>query len=172
MKPKPRARVLLLNASWEPLTTLSVQRAIILLLAQKAESIQNDDIEVWGSPSQAIPVPVTIRLLTYVRIPRINHVGLSRRALIARDKGLCGYCGRPGDTIDHIIPRSRGGTHDWINVTLSCRPCNSKKADKLLSELGWKLKIVPKAPQGTVWRIMNVRYTDPRWHEYLPNSGE
>lgn len=168
MRTKVGTAALVLNASYEPLTVVSTRRAIILLLAQKAESLVDDDTLTWDSPSYVIPMPVVIRLMKYVKIPHSTHVGLSRRALMARDGYRCVYCKTTEDlTIDHVIPRSKGGTHTWENVVVSCRKDNSKKGQRSLEELGWTLPKAPRAPSGTAWRVMGYRTPDPRWVQWL-----
>jgi 5-methylcytosine-specific restriction endonuclease McrA len=77
------------------------------------------------------------------------------------------YCSQPADTIDHVIPRSRGGTHDWSNVVAACKRDNLTKADQLLSELGWTLRIKPAPPDGHLWRLRHLSEVDPLWEPYL-----
>lgn len=157
---------LLLNATYEPICVVPVRRAVVLVLSAKAEVVAGADSFV-RSTSTAIQRPTVIRLLHYVKVPYRARLPLTRRALIARDKGRCGYCGKAGDTIDHILPRSRGGKHEWENVVLACKACNGKKADKLLSELGWELRIRPHAPKGTGWLIIGIAVVEPDWEPYL-----
>lgn len=167
MRSKPGKSCLVLNASYEAIMVISSKRAIILLLLGKAESVQDDEDRIWESPSYAISVPVIIRLFKYINIPH-SSVGLSRRALYVRDQGKCVYCGSTQNlTIDHVIPRSRGGSNEWNNLVIACRECNHKKGHKTLEQMGWRLDRPPKAPVGPAWRIMGHRDIDPRWQEYL-----
>jgi 5-methylcytosine-specific restriction endonuclease McrA len=162
--------VLVLNASFEPINVVAVKRAIVLLSQAKAEIVEATD-RVYHSAKTSIPVPSIIRLLEYVKIPGRKRVPLNRRNVIARDRGTCGYCLGPGNEMDHIIPRSRGGKHEWENVITCCRPCNSKKDDRLLSEIGWTLKIQPKAPNVRAWVILGVTHTQNSWLPYLEYLG-
>jgi 5-methylcytosine-specific restriction endonuclease McrA len=144
--------VLMLNASWEPLRVLSWQKAIVLVVQERAEIVQASDLEV-RSQRLNLPMPSVIRLLKFVKVPFKTKVPLGRKALMARDGGVCQFthCDRSASTIDHVIPRSRGGRHVWENVVASCTACNHKKADRSLKELGWKLKAKPTAPRATTW---------------------
>jgi len=103
--------------------------------------------------------------------PYQAKVKLARKALAARDKGLCGYCGKPGQNIDHIVPRSRGGKNEWTNVVWACMGCNDRKADKLLSEVRMTLRVKPYAPKGKAWLIVAVGTIEPEWEPYLAVTG-
>ena len=135
-------RVLLLNATYEPLALVSDRRAVVLLLAGRAEAVAiREDCSVFHSARLSVDVPSIVRLCHMVRIPRWARTPpVTRRSVLRRDGGLCVYCSQPADTIDHVIPRSRGGTHDWSNVVAACKRDNLVKADQLLSELGWTLR--------------------------------
>lgn len=162
--------VLLLNATYEPLRVITTRRAVVLILDEKAEVIEHKD-GLFRSASTAMPVPAVIRLRYFVKIPYRARLPLNRKAVVARDGGVCQYgCGRRGDTIDHVVPRSRGGQHRWENVVASCRKCNGKKDDRLLSELGWELARKPFAPKGTYWLVVAMLpdgEVDPEWEPYL-----
>ena len=85
-----------------------------------------------------------------------------------RDNYRCAYCGRHGETIDHVLPRSRGGQHTWENCVAACQMCNHRKADRLLSELGWTLPVAPAVPKGAHWRLIGAQFDgDPQWEAYL-----
>jgi 5-methylcytosine-specific restriction endonuclease McrA len=112
--------------------------------------------------------PSVIKLCTYVRVPYRARVPMTRAALMHRDRYRCGYCGARAETIDHVVPRSRGGEHCWENCVACCALCNHRKADRLLSELGWKLRAAPRAPRGQHWRLLaTVPDADPLWLPYL-----
>ncbi|MBB3082671.1 HNH endonuclease [Geodermatophilus sabuli] len=160
------AATLLLNATYEPLCVVSSRRAIVLVLAEKAVSVDCAQEEVH-SESVTLPVPVVVRLTRYVRVPYPAQVPLSRRAVFTRDGSICVYCGSSATSIDHVVPRSRGGTHTWDNVVAACRRCNHTKADRSLAELGWKLPNPPRTPSGAAWRLLGARAVDPRWREWL-----
>jgi HNH endonuclease len=101
-------------------------------------------------------------------VPYRNRVPLTRAALMRRDNYRCAYCGRRAETIDHVIPRSRGGQHAWENCVASCTVCNHRKADRLLEELGWTLPVPPVVPRGAHWRLVGAQHDgDPQWAAYL-----
>lgn len=160
------AATLLLNATYEPLCVVSSRRAIVLVLAHKAEPVDVSDV-FCHAELVALPVPVVVRLTRYVRVPYPAQVPLSRRAVFTRDGSTCVYCGAPATSIDHVWPRSRGGTHSWDNVVAACRRCNHTKADRSLAELGWTLPHPPVAPSGSAWRLLGHRAVDPRWRSWL-----
>jgi 5-methylcytosine-specific restriction endonuclease McrA len=161
---------LLLNATYEPLCVVSSRRAVVLVLAAKAVPIEDGD-GCFHSVTTTVRVPSVVRLTRYVRVPYRAQVPLTRKAVFARDGGRCAYCGAPATSLDHVVPRSRGGLHTWDNVVASCARCNHTKADRAISELGWRLRIVPRAPSGMAWRVLGSRAPDPRWHAYL-GEGE
>ncbi|MGW5387284.1 HNH endonuclease [Nocardia sp. NPDC003963] len=164
-----KRRVLLLNATYEPLTALTARRAIVLLVCDKADAVHHDPTgPVLHSAGAAVAIPSVIRLRTYVRVPYRARVPMTRAALMQRDRYRCGYCGSKAETIDHVVPRSRGGEHSWENCVASCAPCNHRKADKLLSELGWTLRAPLISPKGPHWRLLStVNELDPVWLQYL-----
>ncbi|MEX5717452.1 HNH endonuclease [Geodermatophilus maliterrae] len=160
------AATLLLNATYEPLCVVSSRRAIVLVLAEKAEPVDTA-AEIVHAERLSLAVPVVVRLTRYVRVPYPAQVPLSRRAVFTRDGQTCVYCGGSATSIDHVVPRSRGGTHTWDNVVAACRRCNHTKADRSLAELGWKLPNPPRTPSGAAWRLLGARTVDPRWREWL-----
>ena len=126
-------RVLVLNASFEPINVCTVRRAAVLILKNRAEVLEHGE---WAlhAESLSLPRPVVIRLLAYVRIPRDAHRRkITRRAVFARDRWTCQYCGheRGNLTVDHVIPRSKGGSSSWDNIVTCCAPCNRRKGDRL-----------------------------------------
>lgn len=164
-----RRRVLLLNATFEPLAALPLRRAIVLVVCGKAEVVHQDPQGVvLRSATLQVDVPSVIRLSTYVRVPYRGHIPLTRSALMHRDGFRCAYCGGRAQTIDHVVPRSRGGTHSWQNCVACCAKCNHRKADKLLSEIGWRPRVVPHTPRGPHWKLLaHSREEDPLWQQYL-----
>jgi len=157
---------LILNATYEPLGVVSVRRAAILILSAKAICVADGD-GILHSARQAMPVPSVVRLTRFVRVPYRTNVGLSRRGIFARDGGRCAYCRATAETIDHIMPRSRGGRHAWENVVAACARCNHRKGDRTPAELGWRLHTVPDVPRGAAWRVLGHRTPDPRWADFL-----
>ncbi|MBY6368548.1 HNH endonuclease [Rhodococcoides corynebacterioides] len=162
-------RVLLLNATYEPLTALPMRRAVVLLVCEKATVVHDDDQgPLVRSVDLALQVPSVIRLRTYVRVPYRARIPMTRSALMHRDRFRCAYCGGKAETIDHVVPRSRGGGHSWENCVACCAPCNHRKADKLLSELGWTLRAALTPPTGPHWRLLaGIKELDPTWLPYL-----
>jgi 5-methylcytosine-specific restriction endonuclease McrA len=165
-------RVLLLNVTYEPLTTVGLRRAVCLVLCGKAEVVHDSGGQVLHSATVTVPAPSVIRLRRYVRIPHRNRVPLTRAALMRRDNYKCAYCGRHAETIDHVLPRSKGGQHTWENCVASCQMCNHRKADRLLEELGWELLSKPVVPRGAHWRLIGAQFDgEPAWEPYLRNSS-
>lgn len=162
---------LVLNATYEPLGVVSVRRAVLLVLSAKAVCLVDGD-NVLHSARSTLPAPSVVRLTRFVRVPYRAHVGLSRRAVFARDGWRCAYCRGPAETIDHVIPRSRGGRHSWDNVVAACAKCNHTKGDRTLAELGWRLRVAPTAPKGVAWRVLGHRTPDPRWADWLDLGAE
>ncbi|GAA1081453.1 HNH endonuclease [Pseudonocardia alni] len=163
------SRVLLLNASFEPLAVVTSKRAICLLLAGKAECLQEAlEGAEFRSESLALPAPSVLRLSRYVRVPYRRSVPMTRAGVLRRDARRCAYCSRRADTIDHVIPRSRGGAHSWENCVAACKACNSKKADRLIEELGWTLRTAPAPParNGAGVLVLAVEPL-PAWEPWL-----
>jgi 5-methylcytosine-specific restriction endonuclease McrA len=161
-------QVLVLNASYEPLNVCSLRRAHVLVHKGKAEVVEELDRPL-RSASSTYRWPHVIRLVTYVRVPRLVQRKISRRALFARDGWRCVYCGTAAGrlTLDHVIPRSRGGDSSWENVVTSCAPCNLRKGDRLPHEIEMELPRVPRAPAP----VLFIRLAAPRiptgWERYL-----
>jgi 5-methylcytosine-specific restriction endonuclease McrA len=177
------AAALVLNATYEPLCIVPLRRAVVLVLAGKADVISTTGDYVH-SERLAMAAPNVVRLSRYVRIPYRRGASLTRRAVLDRDGHLCGYCDARADTIDHIVPRSRGGRNEWTNVVAACAKCNHRKGSRLLSDLGWALRTHPVQPPASAtllhgWgrRALNnladqPPLTDPSWMPYLAwNTG-
>ena len=162
-------RVLLLNVTYEPLTTVGLRRAVCLVLGEKAEVVHDDaGGTLLRSASLVLAMPSVIRLRRYVRVPHRSRIPLTRGALMRRDNYMCAYCSRRAETIDHVIPRSRGGLHAWENCVASCMRCNHSKSDRLVEELGWTLRNSPDVPHGPHWRLIGAIHDgDPQWAAYL-----
>ena len=160
------AAALVLNATYEPLCVVSSRRAAVLVLTAKAVAVAVGD-GLLHSERTVMAVPAVVRLARYVKVPYRATVPLTRKAVFARDGGRCAYCGAAATSLDHVVPRSRGGTHTWDNVVSACGRCNHVKADRGISELGWRLTTVPTVPAGSAWRVVGARRVDPRWRPYL-----
>lgn len=161
-------RVLVLNASYEPLNVCSVRRAVVLILKEKAEMVESGE-RLLHSESITFPHPVVIRLVTYVRVPRDRAKRrITRRAVFARDSWTCQYCGTTSHlTVDHVIPRSRGGPSDWENIVTSCAPCNRRKGNRTPVETGVHPRRKPKAPGPTVFIRVAAPVVPAAWQQYL-----
>jgi 5-methylcytosine-specific restriction endonuclease McrA len=157
---------LVLNATYEPLCVVSQRRAIVLVLTAKAVVVEAAD-GIFHSPTRRVDVPAVVRLSRFVRVPYRADVPLTRKGVLARDGHRCAYCGAPATSLDHVVPRSRGGTHTWDNVVAACARCNHTKADRSVADMGWRLHAAPRAPSGTAWRVLGTRRVDPRWSVYL-----
>ena len=164
-----KRRVLLLNATFEPLTALPMRRAVVLLVCGKADVVHDDPEGPFiRSADFSVQVPSVIRLRTFVRVPYRARVPMTRAALMHRDRFRCAYCGSKAETVDHVVPRSRGGGHSWENCVACCASCNHRKADKLLSEIGWTLRAQLVPPKGPHWRLLaTTKELDPSWLAYL-----
>jgi 5-methylcytosine-specific restriction endonuclease McrA len=158
-------RVLVLNAGYQPLNLVNLRRALVLVLKNKAEVLEEDG-KVLRSEKLSFPAPSVIRLVYYVKVP-CREVSLSRRAVFARDNYTCQYCGGRAESIDHVVPRSRGGEHSWENMVAACRRCNTRKMNRLPAEAGLKLKRKPTRPHRYLWILSTAGDIHPSWTPYL-----
>ena len=163
-------QVLVLNASYEPLNVCSVRRAHVLVWKGKAEIVESHDRPL-RSASGSFVWPHVIRLLQYVRVPQAVKRRISRRALFARDGWKCVYCGSAGGrlTLDHVVPRSRGGDSVWENVVTACAPCNLRKGDRTLEEAAMSLPRQPRAPAPVLFIRLAAARVPETWRQYLPS---
>ncbi|OGN80707.1 MAG: HNH endonuclease [Chloroflexi bacterium GWC2_73_18] len=162
--------VLVLNSNYEPLNVCDVRRAFRLLFGAKAEVIEYDHLEIH-SARQAFRAPSIIRLQYLIRRPR-PRVKLSRREVFIRDRYTCQFCGRETHdlTLDHVVPRHRGGTHDWENLVAACRSCNHRKGGKTLAEAHMHMLRPPFEPRSDLYSLFTPYLADPRneaWRTYL-----
>ncbi|KAA3664017.1 MAG: HNH endonuclease [Chloroflexi bacterium] len=168
--------VLLLNASYEPLQMITIRRAVNLMLAEKVQAVEGIASRL-RTVNREFEVPSVVRLTYYVNVPRLG-VTWSRRAVLERDGWQCIYCGvaiggkkngrllnKYNFTIDHIIPKSRGGLNSWGNTACACSPCNNRKANRTPHEAGMKMLFEPKTPRG---QVLVMRGQVPKeWVKYL-----
>jgi 5-methylcytosine-specific restriction endonuclease McrA len=160
-------QVLVLNASYEPLNVCSVRRAHVLVFKGRAEVIEELATPLH-SATDTYPWPHVIRLLQYVRVPRSVRRKISRRVLFARDDWRCQYCGTVGKlTLDHVVPRSRGGDSVWENVVASCAPCNMRKGDRLPDEVQMRPRTPPRPPTPALFVTLAAPRIPDRWEQYL-----
>jgi 5-methylcytosine-specific restriction endonuclease McrA len=162
--------VLVLNATYEPLNVISVQRAVVLLLKEKAELIEAAETRLRAEHLE-VPLPLVIRLVTYVKVPRRFDLPVSRRTVLSRDNYTCQYCAsQPGKdklTIDHVLPRSRGGDHSWENVVTACGPCNRRKGNRTPAEAGMPLQRKPFRPRYVAIALLGRGDAREVWDKYL-----
>jgi 5-methylcytosine-specific restriction endonuclease McrA len=164
------SQVLVLNATYEPLNVVSMRRAVVLLLKEKAEIVEAAG--AWLRAERTLlPIPLVIRLVCYVRIPRSFALPLSRRTVLARDQYTCQYCGeQPGKaylTLDHVLPRSRGGETCWENVVTACEACNRRKGDRTPEEAHLPIPHRPVRPRYLAITWLAGAATPAVWEKYM-----
>jgi 5-methylcytosine-specific restriction endonuclease McrA len=163
-------RSLVLNATYEPLCVVSERRAVVLVLSDKADLV-HDSGEAMHSERLTVAVPSVVRLRTFVHVPFQRRASISRRGVFVRDGGRCQYCGNRAESIDHVVPRSRGGQHVWENVVAACRRCNTTKRDRYLDETGMHLQREPRAPRHLSWITVAVGQVPALWEPYLDDAA-
>jgi len=162
-------RVLVLNASYEPINVCTVRRAAVLVLKSRAEMLEAGDGALHSERLQ-LDRPCVIRLVRYVRIPRdVHRRKITRKAVLARDAYTCQYCGHEasGLTVDHVIPRSRGGDSSWDNIVAACAPCNRRKGNRMPREAAMVPARRPRAPGPTVFIRIAAPKVPVAWEPYL-----
>jgi 5-methylcytosine-specific restriction endonuclease McrA len=163
------ASVLVLNQNYEPLNICNAGRAIVLVCHGKAEILEHAH-GILHTPSRHFQRPSVIRLVYLIKRPR-PKVKLSRREVFIRDNHTCQYCGiRTKDlTIDHVIPRHRGGTHAWENLVSACRPCNHRKGGKTLEDARMSLTRLPCQPRASsFYGLAQHLQSEEAWHKFIP----
>jgi len=162
-------RALVLNQNYEPLNVCSARRAFVLVYYGKAEVVERIEGALHGIDA-VYDLPSVIRLQYQVRRPR-PQVRLTRREIFARDLGRCQYCGRTGPelTLDHVLPRHRGGPHEWENLVAACRACNHRKGGRTPAEARMKLLRQPAKPSATPAALFG-HYLDgyAEWRPFIP----
>ena len=164
-------RTLVLNAGYEPLAVVSFKRALLLVMNQKATVLLHEEGTPVYATSGSWERPSVILLTRYVRTPRVHAVPVSRRGVLRRDEHRCAYCARSASTIDHVLPRSRGGRDTWENLVACCLRCNNTKGDHTPAEMGWQLRFTPRMPQGRSWVVRGFERPLPQWDEYLATAA-
>lgn len=162
------SKVLVLNQNYEPLSVCNVKKAIILLYLGKAELIEASDGKFLRSVSMVLPFPSIVRLSLYIRVP-YKKIILSRKNILRRDGHRCQYCGRNDVplTVDHIVPRARGGEDAWENLVCACIECNNRKGDRTPEESDMPLPRRPLRPNHVTFLRHFVGHIDERWKPYL-----
>ncbi|WP_125776522.1 HNH endonuclease [Antribacter gilvus] len=147
------ADVLILNAGYEPLHRVSVRHAIHMLVREVAVVEEAVDGATFGP----FPLPRVLRLVRYVAMRwryKANGAPTCTKLGVKRRDGECAYCGGPAETVDHVLPRSRGGPSTWLNLVAACYPCNSFKADRTPAEAGLVLQLTPYVPHSEYARAI------------------
>ena len=164
--------MLVLNATYEPINVCTVRRAVVLLLKDKADVVEPADRELH-SERMTMTRPAVIRLRTYVHLPRdVHRRKITRRAVFARDGWSCQYCGsRSSLTVDHVVPRSKGGSSTWDNIVASCAPCNRRKGDSLPRQVGMHLVRQPRTLGPRVFIYVASPTIPDNWKHYLPEAA-
>ncbi len=160
------AKVLVLNATMEPLCVVPARRAVVLVLTSKADVVHHNGHR-FRSESLDLAAPSVVRLRRFVHVPYRRRAALSRRGVFIRDDHACQYCGRAAENVDHVVPRSRGGGHEWENVVAACRRCNGRKRDQTPAEARMSLRRAPYAPRAEFWLVVAVGRVEPLWYPYL-----
>jgi len=163
------ANVLVLNQDFQPLNVCNVRRAVVLLAKQKATVIEQNG-HIVTSARLSFPSPSVIRLAYHIKRPR-PVVKLTRKEILQRDDHTCQYCGKRANdlTLDHVMPRHRGGQHTWDNVVAACRACNHRKGGRTLSESHMTLLRQPKRPPATPTYLYSsyVRAGEHAWAKFI-----
>jgi 5-methylcytosine-specific restriction endonuclease McrA len=163
-------QVLVLNATYEPLSVVTVKRAVVLLLKEKAELIEAAEARLRAE-SFSIPMPLVIRLVYYVKIPRRISLPVTRKTVLARDNYTCQYClgvpPRQNLTMDHVLPRSRGGKTTWENVVTACQKCNGRKGSRTPQEANMKLLSQPRRPRYIAIASLASLEAKRAWNKYM-----
>ncbi len=165
------ARVLVLNATYEPLAVVSARRAVCLLLADKVKMVANSG-RLVRSERLCLDEPAVVRLGRYVSVPYNRHRTPTRRSVFVRDDYRCQYCNEIAETLDHVVPRSRGGAHSWDNVVAACRGCNARKRDRLLADTPLRLRKLPGPPPPSAWIEVAAGSIPAVWAPYLVDYRE
>lgn len=159
--------VLVLNQDYRALSVCSVERALVLVLLRKAEMVEVREDRQIRSPSSRHPWPSVVRLKRYVRVP-YRRVMLTRRNVLRRDGHQCQYCESRGRlTIDHVVPKSRGGLDTWDNLVAACVPCNHRKGNRTPEEAGMALRKKPYRPSHVMYMRDFLGSCDDDWKPYL-----
>ncbi|MEJ8755683.1 HNH endonuclease [Pontibacter sp. H259] len=164
-------KVLILNQDFSAIAVCSVHKAFLLVYLDKAEMLSRSASEALRTVSKAYPVPSVIRLQRYVHVP-YHGIALSRHNIMRRDNYTCQYCGTVKNlTLDHLLPRSRGGGSNWLNLVTACTRCNTRKGDRTPEEAGLKLIQKPIKPSLQFFLKMHLNTTNQDWGVYLGVSN-
>lgn len=163
-----KSQVLVLNQNYEPMSITNAKKAIVLIYLGKAEIIEKNDSLMVHSISISWPLPSIVRLTRYISVPR-KRIVLSRKNIIKRDGHQCQYCGtKVGSvTVDHVIPKGKGGEDTWENLVCACTKCNTEKRNRTPEEAGMKLLKKPQKPNHIFFIRYFVGTIDKQWKPFL-----
>ena len=160
MRTRIRDGVVVLNASFEPLGIVPLSRALVFLMRERAVIVDAVPGRVVRSAEAEFPFPRVVQFREMIRVPyRYGTVAWSRRGLLQRDNFECAYCGKRASTVDHVLPRSRGGRDTWENTVASCLRCNNVKADRTPEEAGMTLRFQPRVVTNRETLVMAIAET-------------
>ena len=164
-------KVLVLNQSYEPLMVINAKRAIILIIKDKVKMLERYN-ECIRSARKSFDLPSVIRLNFYVHL-KYKDIVLNRRNLLKRDHFTCQYCNKPSSplTIDHVVPKNKGGIDTWENLVAACIRCNTRKGNSLLKYLDMKLSKKPRKPSKLFHLQTYVNKNQDNWKQYLFMEG-
>lgn len=161
------AKVLVLNQDNRALAVCSMERAFVLVFMQKSEMVKNVEGQYLRTISEQYPMPSVIRLSKYIHVP-YKSVELTRQNIFKRDDNECAYCGAKNDlTLDHVIPKSKGGKSNWTNLVAACKRCNSRKGHMSPEEAEMKLRVIPHKPTFISFIKNTFKASKEDWMEYL-----
>lgn len=159
---------MVLNQSYEPLTICTLKKAVLLIFLGKAEIVHKDEKKFIRTVKMNFPWPSVIRISKFIKVP-YKKVILTRKNILRRDNFKCAYCGRSDLmlTVDHIIPKAKGGNDSWENLITACTKCNNKKGDRTPEEANMKLLSKPYKPSHVIFIKNIVSKIDEKWKPYL-----
>ncbi|MCX2745811.1 HNH endonuclease [Mangrovivirga sp. M17] len=164
-------KVLLLNQDYSPMAVCTVNKAFILLYLEKADMVREVDGEALHSVDRTFPKPAVIKLRKYIYLPYKN-VMLSRQNIFRRDKHQCQYCGKSSDlTVDHLIPKAKGGKTTWSNLVTACKRCNTVKGNSSPEEVGLQLRQKPYRPNYLLFLKDYLGNQNKDWEDFFPQAS-
>lgn len=164
-----QCRALVLDVSWRPVGVVSWKRALCLHILEKVDVLEFYDVSI-RSVAESHPLPAVLRARFLLKHNKNLSVPMSKRNILLRDHGTCAYCGSKSNlTVDHVVPLSKGGPKAWENVVTACERCNSKKGDKTLKQMGWKLKTKPQRPSplNLTYHAGFPQLQPAEWRDYI-----
>jgi len=164
-------RALVLNFDFSPLSVCTVEKAFLLIYLEKAEQLKPFDGQQLRTVTRTFQMPAVVRLLRFVKVP-YKSIELTRNNIFKRDGYECQYCGSVRDlTLDHVMPRSKGGRSSWKNLVTACKPCNAKKGDYTPEEAGLDLRTKPFRPSYIMFLRDFSGFDFDEWNPFLQMTG-